>query len=111
MPDGGIRLKVRLVALGYSQIEGLEFDETFAPVLKHQSLRILLAIANEEDLHVHQMDVTTAFLYGELEEEIYISQPNGFSIPGEENKVCKLNQSLYDLKQSPRYWNNKSIKI
>ena len=67
-----------MVAKGYSQVEGIDYTDTFAPVLKYQSLRMLMALANEEDMHIHQMDVTTAFLYGELEEEIYLQQPEGY---------------------------------
>jgi Reverse transcriptase (RNA-dependent DNA polymerase)/gag-polypeptide of LTR copia-type/Integrase core domain/GAG-pre-integrase domain/Zinc knuckle len=107
LTDGNTKFKARLVAKGYSQQDGVDYDETYAPVLKFQSLRMLLAMANEEEMHVHQMDVTTAFLYGELTEEIYIRQPEGFEVPGQENKVCKLNKSLYGLKQSPRCWNHK----
>ena len=105
LPGGGIRYKARLVAKGYSQVQGVDYTDTFAPVLKYQSLRMLMAIANEEDSHIHQMDVTTAFLYGELKEEIYMQLPEGFSHPGQEGKVWRLHKSLYGLKQSPRCWN------
>ena len=101
-PDGGVRYKARLVAKGYTQREGIDYGETFAPVLKFQSLRIILAFANYYDLCIHQMDVTTAFLYGVLEEEVYMEQPDGYAKSGQENKVCKLKKSIYGLKQSPR---------
>jgi hypothetical protein len=83
----------------------VDFDETFAPVMRLQSLRILLAIANQRRMHVHQMDVKTAFLHGGLQETIYMKQPEGFVKKGEENLVCKLQKSLYGLKQAPRCWN------
>ena len=107
LPDGGIRYKARLVAKGYSQVEGVDYTDTFAPVLKYQSLRMLMATANEEDMHIHQMDVTTAFLYGELKEEIYLQLPEGFTHPDQEGKVWRLRKSLYGLKQSPRCWNSR----
>ena len=106
-PKGEERYKARLVAKGYSQIEGIDYEETYAPVIKFQSLRILLAVANEEGMDVHQMDVTTAFLYGELQEEIFMKQAEGQVKPGQEHLVCKLKRSLYGLKQSPRCWNQK----
>ena len=106
-PTGEQVHKARMVAKGYSQVEGVDFDETFSPVIKYQSLRTLMAIANEEDMHVHHMDVTTAFLYGELEEDVYMHQAEGQVKPGEEHLVCKLQKSIYGLKQSPRCWNKK----
>ena len=106
-PSGEQVHKARMVAKGYSQVEGVDFDETFSPVIKYQSLRTLLAIANEEDMHIHHMDVTTAFLYGELEEDVYMHQAEGQVKPGEEHLVCKLQKSIYGLKQSPRCWNKK----
>ena len=105
--DGGFKFKARLVAMGFTQIEGVDYLETYAPVLKYQSLRMLLGLANETNMHVHQMDITTAFLYGDLEEEIYIRQPEGQVKAGEEHLVCRLHKSLYGLKQSPRCWNTR----
>lgn len=99
------RFKGRLVAKGFSQKYGLDYDETFAPVVRLSSVRTLLAFAIQNDMHIHQMDVVTAFLNGELDEEIYMQQPVGYIIPGKENLVCKLKKSLYGLKQSPRCWN------
>jgi hypothetical protein len=106
--DGSIeKYKARLCAKGYSQVKGLDFNETFAPVAKFSSLRILLSIAAVQDLEVHHMDVKCAFLNGDLEEEIYMQQPEGFIEEGKESLVCKLQRSLYGLKQSPRAWNQK----
>jgi hypothetical protein len=103
--DGSFdRYKARLVAKGYAQKEGLDFNETFAPVAKMTSIRTLLALAAQYDLEVHQMDVKTAFLNGFLDEEIYMEQPEGFIIAGQEHLVCKLLRSLYGLKQAPRAW-------
>ena len=105
--DGSVdRHKARLVAKGYSQQQGLDFTETFAPVAKFASIRAALAIAALEDIEIHQMDVETAFLNGNLEEEIYMDQPEGFIKPGTENLVCKLKKSLYGLKQASRAWNS-----
>ena len=99
------RYKARLVAQGYTQKEGIDYGEVFAPFVKYNSIRSLLAIANELDLDVHQMDVTFAFLQGDLEEEIYMQQPEGFIDKDHPNKVCRLRKSIYGLKQSARCWN------
>jgi hypothetical protein len=103
-----IRLKARLVARGFSQVYGVDYLDTYAPVVKLASIRILLAIAAIYGLEIHQMDVVTAFLAGELEEEIYMEQPEGFRVgKDEEDLVCLLRKSLYGLKQAPRVWNRK----
>ena len=102
--DGNISTyKARLVAKGYSQVEGIDFNETFAPVAKLNTLRTIIASAAEHDLLLHQVDVETAYLNGILEEEIYMKQPEGYSI--DDSKCCKLKKSLYGLKQSGRVWN------
>ena len=100
------RFKGRLVAKGYAQKHGIDFDETFSPVVRFSSVRALPAFGVQKDMLIHQMDVVTAFLNGELSEEIYMQQPDGYVIPGKEHLVCKLKKSLYGLKQSPRCWYN-----
>ena len=99
------RFKGRLVAKGFLQKHGIDYDETFSPVVRFSSIRTLLAFAISRGMHIHQMDVVTAFLNGELDEEIYMQQPEGYVRPGEENLVCRLRKSLYGLKQSSRCWN------
>jgi len=107
-PDGTIeKYKARLVAKGYTQKEGEDFFDTYSPVARIATIRVLLALAASYGLHVHQMDVKIAFLYGELEEEIYMEQSDGFVVPGEENKVCRLIKSLNDRKQVPKQWHEK----
>jgi histone deacetylase 1/2 len=105
-PDGSVdRYKARLVAQGFSQSPGVDYEETYSPVVHRSSLRALLSYGIERGMFIHQMDVVTAFLNGTLTEEIYMKQPDGFISPGNEDLVCKLNRSLYGLKQSPRCWN------
>ena len=101
--DGTIdKYKARLVVKGFRQKEGLDYFDTYSPVTRITSIEMLIALAAVYDLEIHQMDVKTAFLNGELEEEIYIEQPEGFVVPGKEKKVCKLIKSLYGLKQAPK---------
>ena len=103
--DGSLeRYKARLVAKGYSQEEGIDYEETYSPVARYTSIRSVLAIASQLDLELHQIDAQTAFLNVELEEEIYMSLPEGYKEKGRANYVCKLNKSLYGLKQASRYW-------
>ncbi|KAH9741104.1 Integrase catalytic domain-containing protein [Citrus sinensis] len=98
------RYKARLVAKGFAQKEGIDYNEVFSPVVKHTSIRILLALVAEYELELSQLDVKMAFLHGDLEEEIYMIQPCGFKVVGKENHVCRLIKFLYGLKQSPRQW-------
>lgn len=100
-----IRYKARFVAKGCAQKYGIDFNETYAPVIRYSSIRYLMALAVKNDLKIDQMDVTTAYLHGELEEEIYIEQPEGYN--DQTNRVCQLKKSLYGLKQAGRQWNIK----
>ena len=99
------RFKARLVAQGYSQEYGVDYDEVFAPVARYDSIRSVLAIGTQLNLEIHQMDMKSAFLNGELDEEIFMRQPVGFEDKDHPEKVCRLNTSLYGLKQSARCWN------
>nr|GFA89937.1 retrovirus-related Pol polyprotein from transposon TNT 1-94 [Tanacetum cinerariifolium] len=102
---GGIlKNKVRLVARGYLQEEGIDFEESFAPVARLEAIRIFLAYAAHKNMVVYQMDVKTAFLNCNLREEVYVSQPDGFVDPDNPNHVYKLKKALYGLKQAPRAW-------
>ena len=99
-----IRNKARLVAQGYSQIEGIDFDETFAPVTRLESVRLLLEISCHMQFKLFQMDVKSAFLNGILSEEVYVEQPKGFVDPVHPDHVFKLKKALYGLKKAPRAW-------
>ncbi|KAG7563872.1 Integrase catalytic core [Arabidopsis suecica] len=98
------KYKARLVARGFSQEYGVDYLETFAPVSRHDTIRAVLALAAQMQWKLYQMDVKSAFLNGELEEEIYVAQPPGFIVEGEEEKVLRLRKALYGLKQAPRAW-------
>ena len=99
-----IKHNARLVAKGYVQCQGVDFDEVFAPVARLETARLLLALAASEGWHVHHMDVKSAFLNGELRENVYVAQPLGFVVAGEEQKVLCLIKALYGLRQAPRAW-------
>mgnify|MGYP001011468312 CR=1 FL=1 len=102
--DGSKRFKARLVVKGFKQKEGIDYTEIFAPVVKISTIRVVLSIVAAEDLHLEQLDVKTAFLHGDLEEDIYMHQPEGFVEENKGNLVYKLRKSLYRLKQIPRQW-------
>ena len=104
--DGNVTIhKARLVAKGFRQVQGVDYDETFSPVAMLKSVRILLAIAAYFDYEIWQMDVKTAFLNGNLTEDVYMIQPEGFVDPNNASKICKLQKSIYGLKQASRSWN------
>jgi hypothetical protein len=102
-----IKHKARLVARGFLQREGIDFDDAFAPVARMESVRLLLALAAQEGWCVHHMDIKSAFLNDDLKEEVYVHQPPGFAIPDKEDKVLRLRKALYGLWQAPRAWNAK----
>ena len=107
-PDGSIdRYKARLVAKGYAQEKGIDFDETFAPTCRMTTICSICALAANNGWNVHQLDIKTAFLNGDLHEEVYVSQPRGFIQKGQEKKVCRLKKALYGLKQAPCAWYEK----
>ena len=99
-----LRYKARLVVKGYSQRHGIDFDEVFAPVVRFEYIRVLIAVAAQEGWTLHHLDVKSAFLNGEVEEELYVKQPEGFLIEGREEWVLRLKKALYGLKQAPRAW-------
>jgi hypothetical protein len=103
--DGSVeKYKARFVARRFSQIEGIDYGETFAPVARYSSIRSILALSTQMGWRIHQMDVKTAFLNGIIEEEMYIEQPKGFETFDRESHVCRFKRALYGLKQAPRAW-------
>lgn len=98
------RYKARLVTKGFTRREGVDFNEIFSPAVKHCSIRVLLAMVAQFDMYLELMDIKTAFLNGELEEKIFMKQPEGFVVKNKESWVCLLQKSLYGLKLSPRQW-------
>ncbi|GJU64890.1 zinc finger, CCHC-type containing protein [Tanacetum coccineum] len=102
-----IKYKARLVAKGYVQEQGIDFDEVFAPVARIETVRLILALAAYHGWQVHHLDVKSAFLHGDLKEEVYVTQPEGFVQQGNSGKVYKLTKALYGLRQAPRAWNVK----
>ncbi|GJR37641.1 zinc finger, CCHC-type containing protein [Tanacetum coccineum] len=98
------KFKARLVIQGFRQKSWIDYFDTYDPVARISIIRLLICFGTNTYLIIHQMDVKTTFLYGELDEEIYMNQPQGFIMPGNENKVCKLIKSLYGLKQAPKQW-------
>nr|GEX95798.1 zinc finger, CCHC-type [Tanacetum cinerariifolium] len=110
--DGTIyKFKARLVIEGFRQKEGIDYFDTYAPVACITAINFLLNLAAIHNLVIHQIDVKTAFLNGDLDEEVYMKQPVGFVMPGNEHKVCKLVKSLYGLKQAPKQWHQKFDEV
>ena len=104
--DGSInKYKERLVANGYVQRHGIDHDEVFAPVAHIETIRVVISLVASNEWEVHHIDVKTAFLHGDLKEDVYVSQPEGFVITGQEVKLYKLKKALYGLRQAPRAWN------
>jgi hypothetical protein len=104
--DGNVHIhKARLVAKGFRQVQGVDYDGTFSPVVMLKSIQIILAIAAYFNYEIWQMDVKTTFLNGNLTEDVYMTQPEGFFDPTKAAKVCKLQKSIYGLKQVSRSWN------
>nr|GFD20470.1 Gag-Pol polyprotein [Tanacetum cinerariifolium] len=106
-----IRNKSRLVAKGYAQNEGVDFEESFAPVARLEYVRLFIAYAAHKSFTIYQMDVKITFLYGPLKEEVYINQPDGFVDPYHPDKVYRLKKALYGLKQAPRAWYDELSKF
>ena len=105
-PNGKIiKHKARLVAKGYVQEKGIDYDEVFARVTRLETVRLLLALSAQQGWDVHHLDVKSAFLNGDLQEEVYVKQPDGFVKDGQEHKVYRLSKALYGLRQAPRAWN------
>jgi hypothetical protein len=103
--DGSIeKYKARFVARAFSQKEGIDYEETFAPVARYNSSRTIIALAAKMKWKLHQMDVKTTFLNVVIEEEVYIEQPQGFEVENKKSHVYRLKKSLYGLKQAPRAW-------
>jgi hypothetical protein len=102
-----VKHKARLVARDFVQREGIDFDDTFTPVARMESVRLLFALVAQEGRRVHHMDVRSVFLNGDLKEEVYVHQPSGFAIPDKEDKVLRLRKALYGLRQAPRARNAK----
>ncbi|GFS95597.1 retrovirus-related Pol polyprotein from transposon RE1 [Nephila pilipes] len=110
--DGNtMQYKARLVAKGYNQKLGTDYDETFAPVVKHTTIRTFLTAAVYIRMHVKHIDVKTTFLFGNLHENICMKQEEGYIMPGEEQKVFKLKKSLYGFKQAAKSWNQKKTEV
>eukprot|EP00253_Pinus_taeda_P027421 PITA_27421 len=109
--DGSIeKYKARFMAKGYTQKEGTNYEETFAPIARYSSIRFIISLAAQIGWEIHQMDVKTSFLNGVIEEEVYIKQPKGFEMHEKRTHVCGLKKALYGLKQAPRAWSSRLIR-
>ena len=106
-PDGSKRYKARLIVKGFQWRQGIDFTEIFSLVVKMTTITVILSIVVVENLYLEQLDVKTAFLHGDLKEEIFMAQLKSFEVQGKENIVCKFHKSLYGLKQTPRQWYKK----
>ena len=110
--DGSIeRYKARLVARGFSQQPGLDYDETFSPVIKRSTIRFILTISLSQGWSVKQLDVSNVFLHGDLQEQVYLAQPPGFEDSSHPDYVCHLHKALFGLKQAPRACTSNSVTI
>ena len=98
------KFKARFVAKGYAQKEGIDYEDTFAPVARYTSIRSVISLDAQMEWEIHQMDFKVAFLNGVIEEEVYIEQPEGFEMHEQKTHVCRLKKALYGLKQTPRAW-------
>jgi hypothetical protein len=98
------KYKERFAARGFSQKEGIDYEDSFAPVARYTSIRTIIALATKMKWKLHQLDVKTTFLNGIIEEEVYIEKPQGFEVEDRKSNVCKLKKALYGLKQAPRAW-------
>jgi len=106
--DGSVsKYKTRLVTKGYAQTYGIDYEETYSPVAKMTTIRVIIAMATTKGWYLHQMDVKNAFLHGDLHEEMYMEQPLGYVDQTHLNLVCRLKNVLYGLKQAPRAWSDK----
>ena len=99
------------MAKGYIQRHSVAFEQVFAPVARIETIRFIIGLAASNGWEIHHLDAKTAFLHGELREDVYVKQPEGFVVEGSENKVYKLNKALYCLRQAPRAWNEKLNKV
>jgi hypothetical protein len=98
------KFKARFVPRGFTQKEGIDYDETFVPVARYTSIRVIIALASVLSWKLHQIDVKTTFLNGKIEHEVFVEQPDGFVLHNKDTYVCKLRKALYGLKQAPRVW-------
>ena len=105
------RLKARLVVKVYAHTYGVDYSDTFSPVARLASIRLIISIVASQHWLLHQLDIKNAFLHGDLQEEVYMAQPPGFVAQGEYGKVCHLRKSLHGLKQSPRAWFGKFSEV